>query len=191
MKKKKCPHCKLLFTPNARNGSRQKYCCKTPECRKASKKNSQRRWLEKPENQDYFRSKDNLERVRRWRIEHPGYWRKKTSEENTPLQDSVTPQQAENITNTLNAPKAVFKPLQDIVNAQSIVLLGLIANITGVALQDDMEITIARLIQLGLDITNQSSNCKGECHDIQTAHFSPTGSKDPQTIQLAGSPPGP
>jgi hypothetical protein len=188
MKKKKCPHCKLLFTPNARNGSRQKFCCKTQECRKASKKNSQRRWLSKPENEDYFQSKQNQERVTQWRGEHPGYSRKKPSEDISPLQDIVASQPSENIVNT---PKSAFKPLQDIVNAQHIVLLGLIANITGVALQDDMEITIARLIQLGLDITNQSSNCKGEHHGIQTTHFPPADPKGPQTVQLAGSPPGP
>jgi hypothetical protein len=35
-----------------------------PECRKASKVESQRRWLSKPENQNHFRGSANVERVR-------------------------------------------------------------------------------------------------------------------------------
>lgn len=53
--RKKCCHCKELFRPDPRNAKRQEYCRK-PECRKASKVASQRRWLSKPENRDYFRS---------------------------------------------------------------------------------------------------------------------------------------
>jgi hypothetical protein len=52
-KKKKCRHCKRLFIPDARNRDRQKYCYRS-ECRKESKRASQRRWLKKPENRDHF-----------------------------------------------------------------------------------------------------------------------------------------
>ncbi len=52
-RKPKCAHCKQLFRPDPRNVKRQKYCSQ-PECRKASKAASQKKWLEKPENQDYF-----------------------------------------------------------------------------------------------------------------------------------------
>jgi hypothetical protein len=187
MKKKKCPHCRLLFPPDARNGSRQKFCCKTPECRKASKKDSQTRWLEKPDNLDYFRSPENCERVEKWRNNHPGYSRRKSSKKISLLQDVITPEPAEN---KPDRPKLEFGPLQDIINAQPTVLLGLIANITGISLQDDMAVTVRRLLQLGLEITNQSSNCKGEHHGIQTTHFPPTSPKGSQAIQLAGSSPG-
>ena len=95
MKKKKCPHCNQLFLPDARNGSRQKFCCRTPECRKASKKDSQKRWFEKPKNQDYFRSSQNQDRVREWRKSHPGYWRRKSSKKRSPLQDVITPESIE------------------------------------------------------------------------------------------------
>ena len=37
-----------------RNRGRQSYCSK-PACRKASKAASQRRWLSRPENENYFR----------------------------------------------------------------------------------------------------------------------------------------
>jgi hypothetical protein len=42
------------LTPDARNATPQRYCSK-PACRKQSKPDSQRRWLQKPENHDYFR----------------------------------------------------------------------------------------------------------------------------------------
>lgn len=52
-KRVKCRHCKRFFKPDHRNGNRQKYC-KAPECRKASKAASQQKWLQKPENENYF-----------------------------------------------------------------------------------------------------------------------------------------
>jgi len=67
----KCPHCQQLFTPDARNATRQRYCSK-PACRKQSKADSQRRWLQKPENRDYFRGAEHVLRVQRWRAAHPG-----------------------------------------------------------------------------------------------------------------------
>ena len=187
MKKKKCPHCRLLFPPDARNGSRQKFCCKTPECRKASKKDSQKRWLEKPDNQDYFRCPENCERVEKWRNNHPGYSRTKSSKKISPLQDVITP---EPVGNKPDIPKLEFGPLQDIINAQPIVLLGLIANITADTLQDSMANTVRCLIKLGLDIINHPSNSKGGYLDSQNPHLSSADTKDTQTLQLAGSPPG-
>ncbi len=151
MKRKKCPHCNQLFLPDARNGSRQKFCCRTPECRNASKKDSQKRWLEKPENQDYFRSPQNQNRVSEWRKSHPGYWRRESSKKRTPLQDVITPEVIETKQKDV---KLDFGPLQDIINSQPIVLLGLIANIIGDPLQDNMVKTVRCLIQSGLDIIN-------------------------------------
>jgi hypothetical protein len=66
IRKRKCRHCGKYFIPDCRNVKRQKYCGR-PECLKASKRESQRRWLGKPENRDYFRSPENVKRVREWR----------------------------------------------------------------------------------------------------------------------------
>jgi len=41
----------------------------------ASKKASQRRWLGKPENHDYFRGEQHVNRVRAWRAKCPDYGR--------------------------------------------------------------------------------------------------------------------
>jgi len=57
--KKKCRHCRRLFVPDHRNRKKQNYCQKGP-CRKTSKKASQKKWLSKPENEDYFSNPDNV-----------------------------------------------------------------------------------------------------------------------------------
>jgi hypothetical protein len=72
-RRRKCPHCQALFQADARNRGRQKYCSK-PSCRLAAKAARQRRWLAKPENQNYFRDPQNAARARAWQDAHPGYW---------------------------------------------------------------------------------------------------------------------
>ena len=87
-RRRKCCHCRELFKPDPRNRTRQKYCSKL-DCRKTSKEASQKKWLAKPENRTYFRSPENTLRVQEWRKCHPGYWRKKRSDENA-LQDHLS-----------------------------------------------------------------------------------------------------
>jgi len=90
IRKRKCQHCRGFFVPDYRNVSRQRYCSKPP-CQQASKADSQRRWLQKPENHDHFRGPDNVKRVQLWRQAHPSYWRRqrpKASETPDALQDS-------------------------------------------------------------------------------------------------------
>ena len=69
---RKCCHCNEFFLPDARHRQRQRYCA-APQCRRVSKAASQRRWLSRPENRDYFRGPDNVERVRTWRAAHPDF----------------------------------------------------------------------------------------------------------------------
>ena len=89
--KRKCLHCQAFFVPDPRCVKRQRYCSESV-CRKASKAASQRRWLDKPDNRDYFKGADHVERVRAWRQAHPGYWRRQRSEASSALQDESTPQ---------------------------------------------------------------------------------------------------
>ena len=70
IKRKRCRNCKRLFIPDHRNRDRQKYC-KTPDCRKASKAFSQKKWLQKPENKNYFKGPENTQRVKEWRKLNP------------------------------------------------------------------------------------------------------------------------
>ena len=55
-RRRKCLCCGGLFRPDPRNRRHQRYCSQ-PACRKASKAASQRRWLGKPDNRDYFRGR--------------------------------------------------------------------------------------------------------------------------------------
>ena len=74
--------------------------------------------------------------------------------------------------------------LQDILLAQPVVLIGLIAHLTGYALQEDIESSIASMLKLGKDILYSSSSNQGGSYDPKTTHMpgeSPLGSK---TIQL-------
>lgn len=143
----KCPHCQQLFTPDARNATRQRYCSK-PGCRKHSKAESQRRWLQKDENRDYFRGAEHVQRVQRWRAANPGYWRR-SKRAAIALQDPLIPQVAVNKTNIHPAPKDA---LQDLLILQPTVMVGLIAQLTGCALQDDIARAARRMQQLGNDI---------------------------------------
>ena len=143
----KCPHCQQLFTPDARNATRQRYCSK-PACRKQSKADSQRRWLQKPENRDYFRGAEHVQRVQRWRAAHPGYWRR-TKRSPVALQDALIAQVAVNAVNIHPAEKGA---LQDLLILQPAVMVGLIAQLTGCALQDDIARAARRMQQLGNDI---------------------------------------
>ncbi len=68
--KRKCLCCCDFFAPDRRNVRHQRYCSK-PACRKESKALSQRRWLQSPENQNYFRGPENSQRVKDWRKANP------------------------------------------------------------------------------------------------------------------------
>jgi len=180
IKRKKCCNCKKLFRPDPRNANRQKYCRK-PECRKASKAASQQRWLQKPENQDYFRGPENVKRVQHWREANPGYWHTKPKNKHDALQDLLISQPTKNNTDNV---KFAHDALQDLLIAQPPVLLGLIANFTGTALQDDIVMTFQRLQKLGQDIVNNSTRSKGGHYGIQGSYRCRTHPKSPQALQL-------
>ena len=143
----KCPHCQQLFTPDARNTTRQRYCSK-PACRKHSKAESQRRWLQKEENRDYFRGADHVLRVQRWRSAHPGYWRR-AKRSAVALQDPLIKQPP---VNNQDIADSGTTALQDALIMQPAVMVGLIAQLTGFALQDDIARAARRMQQLGNDI---------------------------------------
>jgi len=154
-----CPHCKASFIPAFCNIKRQKFCNGTPECTKASHRKSQDKWLNKPENQDYFRSKENVERVREWRKSHPGYSRKRKPE--AALQDDCIDIKSINQHVTALLPivetsqSSFPSALQDFAIVQPAVFIGLISPLTCSALQDDLVQTLRRMQELGSDILNQ------------------------------------
>lgn len=155
--KRKCRCCKELFSPNFRSVKHQKYCHKR-ECRKASKAASQKRWVKK--NPTYFTGSDNVERVREWRLSNPGRHHRKSSSD--VLQDicgqiadvkqDVTPLlPPESPALPLELP--VLPPvLQDFCISQDPVIIGLISQLTGYVLQDQIATVIKRMEQLGQDV---------------------------------------
>ena len=141
----KCLCCGEIFTVDVRNRGRQKYCPKRA-CRAAGKAARQRRWLGKPENRDYFSGPEHVQRVRVWRVEHPGYWRAHRRGRRVALQDALALQ-------VIESPKDLARrALQDALRSQGPVLIGLIAHLSDSALQDDIASTTRRLLELGQDI---------------------------------------
>ena len=161
-------NCGELFLPDHRNAKRQRYCIK-PACKKAAKAASQHRWLMKPENRDYFKGPEHVQRVQLWRKKHPRYWRKAKTKPDA-LQDSLIEKPIENKGNishfTSNA-------LQELLIVQPAVILELIAKFTGSALQDDIVTAARRMQQLGNDILYP--NCKGGRHGSKTPHLPRAG----------------
>ncbi len=128
-RRRKCLHCHKLFRPDPRNRKRQRYCS-APACRRASKAASQRRWLNKPENRDYFRGAENVRRVQAWRQAHPDNSRRPRPQRCGALQDRSLRQPVDFHNNT------------DI--------------LTRSPLKDDILNTARHLLTLGEDILNQS-----------------------------------
>jgi hypothetical protein len=104
------------------------------------------------------------------------------------LQESLSPQRLEKqqVDDGL-APHA----LQDSFFIQPAVLVGLIAQLTGLSLQDDIALTARRLQQLGRDILHGSPHHTGGRPDAQTSHLFPQAPQSAQTVQLGGSASGP
>ncbi len=154
----KCLHCKMLFVPDYRNRGRQKYCS-TLECQQASKRARQQRWLSKPENRDHFRGAENVQRVREWRKEHPGYWKRNPRRTTRTLQDACSAQPAvKKQVEPAALPVAYPRTLQDVCQVQMPLLVGLISKFTDCTLQDDIVLYARGLIAKGQDILDQPSS---------------------------------
>jgi hypothetical protein len=72
-----CHCCGEKFTPGPHNRHHQRYCGKE-ECRKASHRASSKRWRQSKRN-DLKHKKNEVERVRAWRKNHPGHRKAKKS----------------------------------------------------------------------------------------------------------------
>lgn len=144
----KCLHCREQHICEPRNRGRQNFCGK-PGCREASKVASQRRWAGKAENKNYFRGPENVDRVRQWRKEHPGYWRKKRPGKEAALQEACGGQDAgvEQV-----AEVSSLVALQDICKPQLALVVGLISVLTGHALQEDIAASARSFLTRGEDI---------------------------------------
>ena len=145
-RKRKCKHCGRLYQLDFRNRYHQQHCS-AQACQRARHQANQRDWLARPENQNYFRGPDQVKRVQIWRKSHSWYWRKKA----TPLQDDLTRQPVDH---QADKPYLVEHALQDDFLTQPALLVGVIATLTGSALQDDIAQTIRQLHHRGQTILN-------------------------------------
>lgn len=158
----KCLHCRAAFVPCPNHRTTQHYCGK-PECRKASKAAAQARWRQQPHNRAYFRGPEHVERVRRWRARHPGYWRKQApARPPAPalaLQDFACPQAslAEPLTTApagspegqTPGPPPRADALQDLADLQVPLLAGVVSLLLGDALQDRFAEVARQLVDRG------------------------------------------
>ena len=134
-RRRRCVCCRQLFFPDARSRHRQEFCSR-PACRKASRVLSQLRWRTKPENQDYWRGSQQVERVRGWRETHPEYWKRVAREGSSTLQDDCVPK----------------NPL----------LVGLVATIARSTLQDDIVAACRRLVTKGRAILDKQTTARSQ-----------------------------
>lgn len=122
---------------------RQRYCSR-PECVKVSRRAAQSKWLRKAENRDHFAGLPGLVRIRQWRADHPGYWRRRLKIGRHQVGGSL-------------AEVARELALQDMIDGQFSLVIGLVSHLTGVALQDEIASEIRRLTVHGHGILQQSA----------------------------------
>jgi hypothetical protein len=187
----KCLCCREIFRPDPRNRYHQKFCQKEP-CRQASKRASQRRWLSKPENIGHFGGPGEVERVRHWRQNHPGYWRKHQRKSAGTLQDVCPNQAADSQCVATGDPQDLFsRTLQDVCLAQTPLLVGLLSQLLDSALQEDIVGFARRMVAKGqdlLDIPSGRSLNQKLPYDTQKTPPSRTAAADPVAFQLGRSP---
>jgi len=147
-RKRKCMCCRDLYMPDARHFRDQQYCAKAA-CRHASKLASHRRWLRSEKGAEYRDPEENKRRVREWRGTTPGYWKRTGRKRSVALREMIKP---EAIEGQQVATGLVFDALQDMSFTQPALVVGLIASLTGSALQETIVETSRRFVLLGQDI---------------------------------------
>jgi hypothetical protein len=152
-RRRRCKNCNDLFKPDLRNLKRQKFCDK-PECKVASKKHSQQKWLSKPQNRGHFSGPANVIRIQQWREQNPGYWKREEPQKTVPLFESA-------LQETLSAKTADGKgfpsdlmqtALQDSLLAKTLVIIGFDTQLNKTALQDIIDITDQEAVKLVPDV---------------------------------------
>lgn len=165
-KRAKCAHCKRMFYTDPRVTNHR--FCGEIECRKASKKASQQKWLAK--NKSYFRGLDNTERNRQWRkkqaerqiisqtpsLQQDARSPQCVANEGVAMQQDAIGEQHPDNKDVTEAVENIFcEPIQ-----QNPLFIGLLAMVTGTMQQDMIDQTINKVISLGLDITGKSPGLK-------------------------------
>jgi hypothetical protein len=169
-KPRHCLNCDAAFVADPRNAHHQQYCL-APACRKASKNASQERWLAKPENLNYHSGPVAVARVQAWQVANPEFRGRQKSRRRSALQD-LCPAQVIDLKQesgpVAETTKSAAAPaLQDFINAQPLVFVGLISHFFNITLQDDIANTARLLQELGEDIANG----RGASGTVKTDHL--------------------
>ena len=142
IRRRRCKHCDDLFKPDPRHLKRQKFCTK-PECKTASKKYSQQKWLKKSKNQDYFSGSEHVIRVQQWREQNPGYWKRKKAKKilslfEHALQDTLFAKTPDGKGFQLDLTQDA---LQDMLSVKTLVIIGVNPHLNKTALQEIIDFT--------------------------------------------------
>jgi len=187
----KCLCCREIFLPDPRNRHHQKFC-KKEQCRQASKRASQQRWVAKPENTAHFGGPDQVERVRQWRQANPGYWKKHKRKSARTLQDICPDQPAASQAFMGGEPQDLYRrTLQDVCLAQTPLLVGLLSQLVDSPLQEDIVGFARRMVAKGqdlLDIPSRRSLNQNLSYDTEKTPSSRPAAADPTALQLGRSP---
>ena len=144
--------------------SKRQRFCHQDLCKRASRALSQRQWLSKPQNRDYFTGPLNTERARQWRKANPGYWRKRKDPQNKAQQDLIDTYLAyvEDV-----GCSDTRKSLQDFIKAQTAIMVGFASILTGSAQQDEIATILRSCLTRGGDIYGNQSEAsrahRGQC----------------------------
>lgn len=133
-----CAHCGQAFVPDPRVGERQRFCSRL-ECRRASRRLSQAKWLNKPENHDYHRGPEQVQRNRLWRQAHPDYRRQQRRRR----KQQVRLQRV--LSSELSA-ALISCGLQNLNDRQLALMLGLVERVCPSGQQDQMAASLRRLM---------------------------------------------
>lgn len=135
-KHRHCRHCGRLFPVNPRVGALHRYCSR-PECARASHHQAQGKWRRSPKGRDYFQGRVNGYHVQQWRDLHPDYSRQPVS---------------------FGRALAAALRVGQMAAAREDYLafgVGLVAQLSNLALQDTIDLEIRRLILQGHALLKQ------------------------------------
>ena len=175
-----CRSCQEWFTPDRYNAWHQAYCSK-PLCRAASHYASSADWRRR--NPGYFHGEAHCLRVRSWRADHPGYWRRhrrRSAAITTPALQDVVPAElavAEGVAPLFpwapsapdelllrlghSVPSDLPAALQDLAISQHLALTALLQHIRGEPLQDFIGVQLERVYQCGRQRWGVPWNARG------------------------------
>jgi hypothetical protein len=166
---RKCRHCHHSYLPDYRNRYHQRYCS-LRECQQASKRASQRQWLKREANRNYFSGPEHVSRVQKWRGINPHYWK-------TCSPRRLCRGRAE--TNAhVAAPDQIVVPggalaggtLQDFCRVRTPLLLRLVSQLERGTLQEDIARCASSLVSVGqciLERTNGTQKPPANAYELQ------------------------